>query len=352
MKPLLKVENLKTQFRLGEETVRAVNGVSFSVAEGEVLGLVGESGCGKSVTSLSIMRLIESPGEITDGKVIFHDEGKQIDLLKLSDKELENVLGKRIAMIFQDPMTSLNPVLTIGFQISETLRIHRNFSKKEAKLKTIEILKKVGIDSSRFSDYPHEFSGGMRQRVMIAMAFACEPKLLIADEPTTALDVTIQAQILNLILKFKKKLGMSVIIISHDLGVIAQMADKVAVMYAGEIVEFAPVKEIFESPQHPYTKALVASIPRLGFTGDRLPTIEGAPPRLREEIKGCSFYPRCDSRIGICSTETPVLKKIYPQQSAACFVTQEEAQKEILTLRKRAKRPQTIESEASVTNSI
>ncbi len=322
MRSLLKVENLQTQFRLGKETIRAVSGVSFSVAEGEVLGIVGESGCGKTVTSLSIMRLIESPGEITGGEVIFNDSGKQIDLLRLSDKELENILGNRIAMIFQDPKTSLNPVLTIGFQIAETLRVHRNLSKKDAKEKAVELLKKVGIAGFRFDDHPHEFSGGMRQRVMIAMAIACEPKLLIADEPTTALDVTIQAQILNLILKFKKELGMSVIIITHDLGVIAQLADKVAVMYAGKIVEMAGVKDIFQRPQHPYTQALVAAIPRLDFAGKRLMTIDGVPPRLREEITGCSFYPRCNVRVGICAGETPVLKEIFPQQSAACFVVQ------------------------------
>jgi len=321
-KTLLKVENLQTQFRLGKETIRAVNGVSFSIVEGEVLGIVGESGCGKTVTSLSIMRLIEPPGEITGGEVIFHDADKQIDLLKLSDKELENILGNRIAMIFQDPMTSLNPVLTIGFQIAETLRVHRRFSKKEAKIKTIELLQKVGIAGFRFNDYPHQFSGGMRQRVGVAMAIGCEPKLLIADEPTTALDVTIQAQILNLIRKFKKELGMSVIIITHDLGVVAQMADKVAVMYAGKIVEMAAVKDIFQRPQHPYTQALVASIPRLGFEGERLPTIEGAPPRLREIFTGCPFYPRCDFRVKMCAVETPVLKEIFPQQSAACFVAQ------------------------------
>ena len=334
MKTLLEVENLQTQFRLGKETVCAVNGVSFSIAEGEVLGLVGESGCGKTVTSLSIMRLIEPPGEITGGEVIFHDADKQIDLLKLSDKELENILGNRIAMIFQDPMTSLNPVLTIGFQIAETLRVHRRFSKKAAKEKTIELLQKVGIAGQRFSDYPHEFSGGMRQRVGVAMAIACEPKLLIADEPTTALDVTIQAQILNLLRKFKKELGMSVIIITHDLGVVAQMADKVAVMYAGKIVEMAKVKDIFERPQHPYTQALVASIPRLGFEGERLPTIEGAPPRLREIFTGCSFYPRCHERVGICASETPVLKEIFPQQSAACFVAHDKFhRRDVETLR-------------------
>jgi oligopeptide transport system ATP-binding protein len=349
---LLKVENLQTQFRLGKETVRAVNGVSFSIGEGEVLGLVGESGCGKTVTSLSIMRLIESPGVITGGKVIFYDQGGSIDLLKLSDRELENILGNRIAMIFQDPKTSLNPVLTIGFQIAETLRVHRRFSNKEAKTKAIELLQKVGIAGFRFDDYPHEFSGGMRQRVMIAMAIACQPKLLIADEPTTALDVTIQAQILNLILKFKKELGMSIIIITHDLGVIAQLADRVGVMYAGKIVELARVKDIFERPQHPYTKALVASIPRLDFRGERLPTIEGAPPRLREEAQGCSFYPRCDARIGICASFTPVLEQIFPHQSAACFVAQEDSQKECLKLKTKGNLPQSRESEITVITSV
>ena len=345
-KTLLKVENLQTQFSLGQKTIRAVNGVSFSIAEGEVLGLVGESGCGKTVTSLSIMRLIEPPGEITGGEVIFHDKGTQIDLLKLSDKALEDILGTRIAMIFQDPMTSLNPVLTIGFQIAETLRVHRRLSNRDAKEKAIDLLQKVEIASRRFDDYPHEFSGGMRQRVMIAMAIACEPKLLIADEPTTALDVTIQAQILNLLRKFKKELKMSVIIITHDLGVVAQLADKVAVMYAGRIVETAPVKDIFERPQHPYTQALVASIPRLGFLDERLPTIEGAPPRLREDSIGCSFYPRCDARVGICASETPVLKEIFPRQSAACFVAQIKVPNGSVYIGDRATRPQSRGSEA------
>ncbi|CAN5821866.1 ABC transporter ATP-binding protein [soil metagenome] len=322
MRTLLKVENLHTHFKLGKETIRAVNGVSFSVAEGEVLGIVGESGSGKSVTSLSIMRLIESPGEIVGGSVIFNDE---IDLLKLSDKKLENILGNKISMIFQDPMTSLNPVLSIGFQIAETLRVHRGFSKKEAKEKTLDLLNKVGIKNAaqRFNDYPHEFSGGMRQRVMIAMAIACDPKLLIADEPTTALDVTIQAQILNLLKKFKNELGMSVIIITHDLGVVAQIADRVAVMYAGKIVETATVKDIFRKPQHPYTKALVASIPKLDFQGDRLPTIKGTTPGFLGDFTGCSFFPRCDFRIEKCANKTPELKEIFHEQSAACFVTQE-----------------------------
>jgi phosphonate C-P lyase system protein PhnK len=316
-KTLLEVENLQTRFN----AVKAVRGVSFSIAEGEVLGIVGESGCGKSVTALSIMRLIEPPGEIAGGRVIFRGETKEIDLLKLSDKELENVLGNRISMIFQDPMTSLNPVLSVGFQIAETLRVHRGLSKKEAKQQAIFLLRRVGIANAgqRIDDYPHEFSGGMRQRVMIAMAVACQPKLLIADEPTTALDVTIQAQILNLLREFKRELGMSIIIITHDLGVVAQLADRVAVMYAGKIVENAPVKTIFNSPQHPYTQALVASIPRLGEQPERLRTIEGSPPRLHETGGGCSFYERCPYQMPVCAEKQPVLTEISAAQSTACW---------------------------------
>jgi oligopeptide/dipeptide ABC transporter ATP-binding protein len=322
-KILLEVENLQTQFN----SAKAVNGVSFTIEEGSVLGIVGESGCGKSVTALSIMRLIEPPGEISDGKVIFHDEDKEIDLFNLSDKQLERILGNRISMIFQDPMTSLNPVLSVGYQIMETLHIHRGLSSKEARQQAIYLLQRVGIANARhrIDDYPHEFSGGMRQRVMIAMAVTCQPKLLIADEPTTALDVTIQAQILNLLREFKNESGMSIIIITHDLGVVAQLADQVAVMYAGRIVENAPVADIFERPQHPYTQALVASIPRLGEQPERLQTIEGAPPRLqREDYVGCSFYPRCPFRISICAEKRPILTEIRAGQSAACWVAQEE----------------------------
>ncbi len=322
-KILLEVENLQTQFN----SAKAVNGVSFTIEEGSVLGIVGESGCGKSVTALSIMRLIEPPGEISDGKVIFHDEDKEIDLFNLSDKQLERILGNRISMIFQDPMTSLNPVLSVGYQIMETLHIHRGLSSKEARQQAIYLLQRVGIANAkhRIDDYPHEFSGGMRQRVMIAMAVTCQPKLLIADEPTTALDVTIQAQILNLLREFKNESGMSIIIITHDLGVVAQLADQVAVMYAGRIVENAPVADIFERPQHPYTQALVASIPRLGEQPERLQTIEGAPPRLqREDYIGCSFYPRCPFRISICAEKRPILTEIRAGQSAACWVAQEE----------------------------
>ncbi len=322
-KILLEVENLQTQFN----SAKAVNGVSFTIEEGSVLGIVGESGCGKSVTALSIMRLIEPPGEISGGRVIFHDEDKEIDLFNLSDKQLERILGNRISMIFQDPMTSLNPVLSVGYQIMETLHIHRGLSSKEARQQAIYLLQRVGIANAkhRINDYPHEFSGGMRQRVMIAMAVTCQPKLLIADEPTTALDVTIQAQILNLLREFKNESGMSIIIITHDLGVVAQLADQVAVMYAGRIVENAPVADIFERPQHPYTQALVASIPRLGEQPERLQTIEGAPPRLqREDYVGCSFYPRCPFRISICAEKRPILTEIRAGQSAACWVAQEE----------------------------
>ena len=272
--------------------------------------------------------LIESPGEISGGRVIFRDEGKETDLLKLSDKQLEKILGNRISMIFQDPMTSLNPVLSVGYQIMETLRVHRGLSKKEAKEKAIRLLQRVGIANAnqRINDYPHEFSGGMRQRVMIAMAVACQPKLLIADEPTTALDVTIQAQILNLLREFRQEFKMSLIIITHDLGVVAQLADKVAVMYAGRIVENAPVEAIFRAPQHPYTQALVASIPRLGAQPERLQSIEGAPPRLRrEENPGCSFYPRCPFRVSVCAEKLPLLTEIRAGQFAACHVAQKGA---------------------------
>ncbi|HSK73143.1 MAG TPA: ABC transporter ATP-binding protein [Pyrinomonadaceae bacterium] len=324
---LLEVENLQTQFKLGKAVIRAVRGVSFSISEGEVLGIVGESGCGKSVTALSIMRLIEAPGEITGGRVIFRDEGEEIDLLKLSDKKLERILGNRISMIFQDPMTSLNPVLSIGFQIMETLRVHRKLSRREAKEQAIYLLQRVGISNARqrLNDYPHEFSGGMRQRVMIAMAVACKPKLLIADEPTTALDVTIQAQILNLLREFKEEFGMSIVIITHDLGVVAQLADRVAVMYAGRIVENAPVEAIFKNPQHPYTQALVASIPRLGEQPERLVTIEGAPPRLLDEPYGCAFVPRCAYKIPLCVEKRPPLDNLYDTHKSACWVAKEGA---------------------------
>ena len=328
-KPLLEVCDLYTQFDLKHGVIRAVNGVSFPVDEGRVLGIVGESGCGKSVTALSIMRLIDPPGRVTGGRVLFHDGGQTRDLLKLSPPELESILGNRIGMIFQDPLTALNPVLTVGYQIMEPLRVHRRMSARRAREEAVRLLTRVGIAGARtrLSDYPHQFSGGMRQRVMIAMAVACKPRLLIADEPTTALDVTIQAQILNLLRELRRELGTSVIIITHDLGVIAQLADAVAVMYAGRIVETAPVEEIFNAAQHPYTQALVASIPRLNEWHERLPVIEGAPPSLqRGAPEGCAFEPRCPRRIGRCATERPPLVEFQAGQSCACWVAQAEMQ--------------------------
>lgn len=324
-KPLLEVEGLKTEFRLAQGTVHAVNGVSFTVNEGEVLGIVGESGCGKSVTALSIMRLIEQPGYIVGGKILLHDDKQTIDIAKKSMGDMINIRGVKMSMIFQDPMTSLNPVLNIGYQIMEPLKLHRHMSEKEATNYAIKLLERVGIPEARLrlKEYPHQFSGGMRQRVMIAIAVACNPRLLIADEPTTALDVTIQAQIIDLLRELKDELGTSVIIITHDLGVIAEMADQVAVMYAGNIVENGQAEDIYENPQHPYTKALMGSIPRLRNWPERLVTIEGAPPSLTEKVVGCPFEPRCSSRIERCTQENPVLLETYKRHTVACWVAQE-----------------------------
>jgi oligopeptide/dipeptide ABC transporter ATP-binding protein len=327
-KPLLEVSDLCTQFDLKEGVIRAVNHVSFTVEEGRVLGVVGESGCGKSVTALSLMRLVDPPGHITNGQVVFHDNGRTCDLLNLTPSQLESILGQRISMIFQDPMTSLNPVLTIGYQIMEPLRVHLRLSSRDARAEAMRLLERVGIPDApaRLDDYPHQFSGGMRQRVMIAMAIACQPKLLIADEPTTALDVSVQAQVLNLLRQLSRELGTSVIIISHDLCVIAQLADRVAVMYAGKIVENATASEIFNAPQHPYTRALVASIPRLNEWPARLMTIEGAPPSLRGEQKGCAFEPRCPLRIPRCASDSPPLIELDSKHLCACWVAQAERQ--------------------------
>ncbi len=321
-KPLLEVKNLKTEFRLSQGTVHAVNGVSFTIGEGEVLGIVGESGCGKSVTALSLMRLIESPGRIVDGQVLFYDRDRIVDLAALPLHEMERIRGNKISMIFQDPMTSLNPVLTIGYQLTEPLKQHRSMSEDQARKTAIQLLDRVGIPEAavRMNDYPHQFSGGMRQRVMVAMAAACQPRLLIADEPTTALDVTIQAQIIDLINELKEETGTSVIIITHDLGVIAGIADQVAVMYAGHIIEKSPVREIFSAPRHPYTQALIGSIPRLRYWPDRLTTIEGAPPNLMTEITGCPFHPRCPVRIQRCEAERPPFIESTPGHACACWV--------------------------------
>ncbi len=325
--PLLEVKDLKTQFKLSKGTVFAVNGVSLTVHEGEVLGIVGESGCGKSVTALSIMRLIEKPGEIVNGQVLLHNKkGEAANLLKLDEGEMEHIRGNDISMIFQDPMTSLNPVYSIGFQIMEPLKQHRHMDEKAARDYAIKLLQRVGIPEAalRLKEYPHRFSGGMRQRVMVAMAVACTPRLLIADEPTTSLDVTIQAQILDLLRELKEEIGTSVIIITHDLGVIAEMADQVAVMYAGLVVENGTVRDIFHSPQHPYTQALMSSIPRLRTMTDTLATIEGAPPSLTKEVANCPFEPRCKLRIDRCVEEKPELLQLSSGHWCACWVAQQE----------------------------
>jgi peptide/nickel transport system ATP-binding protein len=302
MPHLLEVKNLETHFPTRAGLVRAVNDVSFHLDRGELLGLVGESGCGKSITALSIMRLIAPPGKIAAGEITFDDR----NLLKLSDAEMRNIRGDDIAMIFQDPMTSLNPVFTVGEQIAEALRLHRKLSRKAARDAAIAAMREVSIPdpARRVDDYPHQLSGGMRQRVMIAMALACDPKLLIADEPTTALDVTIQAQILELLDELRKTRELAVLLITHDLGVVAEVADRVAVMYTGKIVEESPVDELFARPKHPYTEGLLRSVPKLTeadvIRKVRLETIEGTVPRPTDLPPGCHFAPRCPHRMPRC----------------------------------------------------
>jgi oligopeptide transport system ATP-binding protein len=318
--PLLEVQNLETQFKTQDGVVKAVNNVSFHVDRGETLGIVGESGSGKSVTSLSIMRLIPTPpGKIAGGKLLFDGE----NLLDMSDEEMRAIRGNRISMIFQDPMTSLNPVLTIGRQITESLELHMKMNNRESRNRAIELLSMVGIPSpaKRLDDYPHQFSGGMRQRVMIAMGLSCNPELLIADEPTTALDVTIQAQILELIKRLQRELGTAVIIITHDLGVVAGMTDRVVVMYAGRIVEEGPTDEIFANPRMPYTIGLLRSIPRLDESEDRrLTPIRGLPPDLIGLPQICAFSPRCDYYVaGKCDAQVPPLRTVGPDHRAACL---------------------------------
>lgn len=319
--PILDVKGLKTVFRTRGGEVHAVNSVSFHLRPGELLGVVGESGSGKSVTMMSLLRLLPSPpAEMRDGAVMFGGQ----DLLKISNEELRNVRGSRIGFIFQDPMTSLNPVYTIGYQLAEPLRAHMGMSKAEARTRSIELLELVGIPDAerRLKDYPHQFSGGMRQRVMIAIALACDPQVLIADEPTTALDVTIQAQIIELVKELRQKLGMAIIWITHDLGVIAGIADRVMVMYAGQVVEEGPVTEIFGDPQHPYTKALLKTVPAVrGPRAEKLQVIEGQPPILIEAPASCQFRNRCQSAFERCSQENPVLTPISaPGHKAACFL--------------------------------
>jgi peptide/nickel transport system ATP-binding protein len=315
---LLDVRGLRTHFTVDGRDVAAVDGVSFAVEAGRTLGIVGESGCGKSVTSLSIMGLVpQPPGRIAGGEILF--EG--VDLLKLPESELRELRGNRISMIFQEPMTSLNPAFTVGDQIVEVLLRHRPLSRAQAKAQAIEMLRHVRIPSPehRFDEYPHRLSGGMRQRVMIAMALACGPKLLIADEPTTALDVTIQAQILDLMRTLRRETGTAIILITHDLGVIAEVADDVVVMYAGRIVERAPVAALFAEPQHPYTIGLLGSIPRLHVEHVRLAVIEGQVPSPETPIPGCRFHPRCPFAIEKCRREEPPLLEMGPGHAAACW---------------------------------
>ncbi|MBI5964314.1 MAG: ABC transporter ATP-binding protein [Chloroflexi bacterium] len=326
--PLLEVRNLKTYFYTEDGVVHAVDGVDFYVNSGEVLGIVGESGCGKSVTSLSIMRLISVPGKIEAGEILF--EGK--DLVKATEEEMMKIRGNRVSMIFQQPQSALNPVFRAGDQISEVLNIHQDFGKEAGQKRAVELLKLVGIPEpeSRAQSFPHELSGGMAQRVMIAMALACVPDLLIADEPTTALDVTIQAQILDLMRDMRTQLGSAMILITHDLGVIAEMADRVAVMYAGEIVEQSSVSTLFDKPLHPYTKGLIGSIPVLGEVRERLDVIPGSVPNLVNLPSGCRFAPRCMARVehnlSVCADKRPELKEISEGHKVRCWLFQDSDQ--------------------------
>ncbi len=319
--PLIEVRNLQTHFATPDGIVRAVEGMTFTVDAAETIGIVGESGCGKSVTAMSILRLIpEPPGKIA-GTIRFQDR----DLLALSEAEMRAIRGNEISMIFQEPMTSLNPVLTVGRQIGETLRLHQGLSGRQAEAKAIEALTLVGIPepARRVREYPHQMSGGMRQRVMIAMALACNPKLLIADEPTTALDVTIQAQILDLMRDLKRRLGSAIMLITHDLGVVAEMAERVVVMYAGRKVEEAPVREIFARPMHPYTRGLLGAVPKLGSSlaghgRGRLTEIPGLVPSLRDPIVGCAFAGRCAFATDLCRRSAPPIEAKAPAHQVAC----------------------------------
>ncbi len=315
--PILKVENLKTYFHTEDGIVKAVDGVSFELYEGETLGIVGESGSGKSVTSLTVMRLLDEKARIEGGKVIFN--GK--NLLELSEQEMQKIRGNDIAMIFQEPMVALNPVYTIGDQIMEAIILHQEVKESEARKITIELLRKVGIPEpeKRIDQYPHQLSGGMRQRAMIAMALSCKPSILIADEPTTALDVTIQAQILDLMKELQQEYGMALIMITHDMGVIAEVADRVAVMYAGKVVEYGEVEEIFTKPKHPYTYALLSSIPRLDVEQQKLKSIPGNVPDPLNFPPGCRFHPRCEFAQEKCKEEIPELVEVKERHLTACF---------------------------------
>ena len=326
--PILRVRDLRTQFRTDSGVVRAVDGVTFDLYPGESLGIVGESGSGKSMTALSILRLVPEPGRIVSGEIRFRDD----DLMQMSDEDVRELRGNDIAMIFQDPQSSLNPVLKTGFQISEAMLAHKKATPPEARRRTIELLKQVRIPApeNRVKDFPHQLSGGMRQRAMIAMGLANAPSILIADEPTTALDVTVQAQILELLGDLNRELGTAIIMITHNMGVVAGLCSRVIVMYAGQIVEQGPVDQIFERPQHPYTWSLLRSIPRVdAVRHERLRSIEGIAPDLSRPPGGCRFHPRCPFRVEKCFTDEPHLTEVAPDQLAACWVTMDRARKEM-----------------------
>jgi oligopeptide/dipeptide ABC transporter ATP-binding protein len=326
--PVLEVRDLSTHFFTDDGEVKAVRGVSFEVMPGETVGIVGESGCGKSVTAMSLLGLVQRPGKVVHGEIMFKGQ----DLLKLNKEELRNIRGRDIAMIFQDPLSSLNPVLRIGFQIDEAMRSHDKIPKDDISQRGIDLLKQVRVPDAvhRIKDFPHQFSGGMRQRAMIAMGLSNKPDLLIADEPTTALDVTVQAQILELLRDLNEQTGAAIILITHNLGIVAGLCRRVLVMYAGEIVEEGPVEQIFESPQHPYTWSLLRSVPRIDSNRqDRLLSIEGLPPDLIDLPVGCKFNPRCPFRIERCFNEPPVIENVADAQRAACWVTMTRAYDEM-----------------------
>ncbi len=318
MEKLLQVDNLVTQFRTAKGKLSAVRGISFSVDKGETLCIVGESGCGKSITSLSVMGLLPSNGEIAEGSITFQEE----ELTTKSEEQIRRLRGNKMSMIFQEPMTALNPVFTIGYQLREPLMLHKGLSKRQANTRAVELLNQVGIPdpAKRLNQFPHELSGGMRQRVMIAMGLACNPSLLIADEPTTALDVTIQAQILDLIDDLKREMDMGVVFVTHDMGVVAEIADRVMVMYAGEVVEIGDVEEIFNNPQHPYTKGLLASVPNVDDAEHSLESIPGSLPNLDEKIEGCRFHARCPFATDRCREESPPSFKVLETHESKCWL--------------------------------
>ncbi|OKI09699.1 methionine ABC transporter ATP-binding protein [Streptomyces sp. CB02923] len=320
--PLLDVRDLHVEFHTRDGVVKAVNGVNYNVSAGETLAVLGESGSGKSVTAQAVMGILDMPpARIPQGEILFRGQ----DMLKMSPEERRRVRGAKIAMIFQDALSSLNPVLTVGYQLGEMFRVHQGMSKKDAKAKAVELMDRVKIPAAaaRVSDYPHQFSGGMRQRIMIAMALALEPDLIIADEPTTALDVTVQAQVMDLLADLQREYNMGLILITHDLGVVADVADKIAVMYAGRIVENAPVHELYKNPAHPYTRGLLDSIPRLDQKGQELYAIKGLPPNLLNIPTGCAFNPRCPKAQDVCRTEVPPLHTVADGRGSACHFWEE-----------------------------